>query len=93
MLDGTLHTLTANQEQAKGEKPAANAEPATTAPQLAANQTGPMNTAETNVALQLSEQSFMMAQIGAFQAKDAADSVIAQLTKEGYPHFLYRQDD
>lgn len=85
VLTGTMQSLTAQelgQRSTAGQNLNGLAQPASLTPSNG-----------QNVALQLPEQRFFMAQAGAFQLDASEEAAIAPFEKLGIPHLLYRGDD
>ncbi|NGQ94314.1 SPOR domain-containing protein [Brevibacillus sp. SYP-B805] len=85
VLGDTLKTMAA--DQAAQESATDGGDGHTAATGTTAEQAGqPVN-------LALAEQTFSMAQVGAFANPEAAQEAIGQLAKKGFPHFLYKGSD
>lgn len=93
VLDDTLQTITAAGDKQPQQRQNQPGEGTATggSPSVPANDQAVF--ADTAVKLQLPEQSFIMAQFGAFQADAAAQAAVAQLDEQGYPHLLYKADE
>jgi hypothetical protein len=87
VLSGTMQTLTA---QELGQRPASSQD--LVGPVQPTSQSQKLTDGKS-IALQLPEQSFFLAQAGAFQLDAPEDAAVAPFDKQGIPHLMYRGDD
>jgi hypothetical protein len=93
VLDDTLQTITAAGEQQMEQQQNGPPSDNRTGASAAVPPNDQAVFTDTTVTLRLPEQSFIMAQFGAFQEAAAAQTAVAQLEQQGYPHLLYEADD